>query len=255
MTGSVATLHPDTGEGERNARIELAAAFRVAHHLGWNLTARNHITARIPDDPDHFLMNPLGAGWHEVTASSLLKVNVDGTVVTETDRAPGPAGLNFHSCILRSKPELSCLLHIHQEAGVLVSATEGGLRFFDQSACALYGEIAYHEFEGLAEEEDEGPRIVADLGDKHALIMQNHGLLTVGRTVGEAFAYMQRLVTACELQVRLLSMNAKPRFLAPEIAQHTYDQMAARRGNKPFGGQDWQMYMRLAEKLDPGFRD
>ena len=255
MAGSIATLHPEIAEGERNARIELAAAFRVAHHLGWNLTARNHITARIPDDPDHFLMNPLGAGWHEVTASSLLKVNIDGTVVTETDKAPGPAGLNFHSCILRSKPELACSLHIHQEAGVIVSATEGGLRFYDQSACALYGDVAYHEFEGLAEEDEEGPRIVADIGGKHALIMKNHGLLTVGRTVGEAFAYMQRLVTACELQTRLLALNAKPRELPDDIARHTYEQMAARRGNKPFGGHDWEMYMRLADSLDPLYRD
>lgn len=255
MTGSVTTLHPQTGEGERNARIELAAAFRVAYHFGWNQTARNHITARIPGDPDHFLMNPLGEGWHEVTASSLLKVHVDGTVVTETDKVPGPAGLNFHSCILRSKPELACSLHIHQQAGVIVSATEGGMKFFDQSGCALYDEIAYHDFEGLAEEDEEGPRIVKDLGDRHALIMWNHGLLTVGQNIGEAFAYMHRLVAACELQVRLLSMNVAPRELPAEIARYTYDQMAARRGNKPFGGQDWQMYLRLADSLDPSFRD
>lgn len=254
MAGNVTPLRPGTSDSEERTRIELAAAFRVAYHLGWNDTARNHITARLPDEPDHFLMNPLGVGWHEVTASSLLKVNVDGTVVTETDLAPGPAGLNFHSAILRSKPEIACSLHIHQEAGVIVSAVEGGLQFFDQSACALYGDVAYHDFEGLAQDEDEGPRIVADLGDKHAMIMWNHGLLTVGRTVGEAFNYMHRLVDACELQVRLLSMNAKPRPLSAEIARHTCDQMKARRGNKPFGDQDWDMFVRLADRLDPGYR-
>ena len=254
MAETAIPLSPDISESEWNARVELAAAFRVAYHLGWNETARNHITARIPDDPDHFLMNPLGAGWHEVTASGLLKVNIDGTVVTETDKAPGPAGLNFHSCILRSRPDLSSSLHIHEQSGVIVSSVEGGLRFYDQSACAVYGDVAYHDFEGLAQEEDEGPRIVGDLGDRHAMIMFNHGLLTVGRTVGEAFAYMHRLVAACDLQVRLLSMNAEPKELSAKIAQHTYEQMKARRGNKPFGEQDWQMYMRLANKLDPSYK-
>lgn len=254
MADNVTTLRPQTGDAEWNARVELAAAFRVAYHLGWNQTARNHIAARLTDEPEHFLMNPAGLGWHEVTASSLLKVHVDGTVVSETDRKPAPAGLNFHSCILRMVPELNCTLHIHEPSGVAVSAVEGGLRHYDQSSCAIYGDVAYHDFEGLAQDEDEGPRIVSDLGGKHAMIMANHGLLTVGRTVGEAFAYMQRLVSACELQVKMMSLNAKPREVRADIAQHTYDQMTARRGNKPFGDQDWEMYMRLAEKLDPGFR-
>lgn len=238
---------------EQEARVELAAAFRVAHHYGWNETPRNHIAARIPSDPDHFLINPAGVGWGEITASCLLRAHVDGTVVSGDGRKPGAAGLNFHSCILRMKPAVGCSLHVHEAAGVIVSATGEGLGFYDQSSCALYGEVAYHDFEGIAQEQEEGPRIVADLGDKHALIMRNHGLLTVGRTIGEAFAYMHRLVDACALQARLLAMKATPRELPPHLAQHTFEQMRSRRGNLPFGADDWPMYRRLAEKLDPGF--
>ena len=236
---------------EQGARVELAATFRVAHHYGWNETPRNHIAARIPND--HFLINPAGVGWGEVTASSLLRAHVDGTVVSGDGREPGAAGLNFHSCILRMKPEIGCSLHVHEASGVIVSAIEEGLRIYDQSSCALYGEVAYHDFEGIAQDREEGPRIVADLGDRHALIMRNHGLLTVGRTIGEAFAYMHRLVGACALQARLLAMKATPRELSPHLARHTFEQMRVRRGNRFFGADDWPMYRRLAERLDPGF--
>lgn len=254
MADNVTSLQPRTGDAEWNARVELAAAFRVAHHLGWNDTPRNHIAARLPDAPEHFLMNPEGLGWHEVTASSLLKLHLDGTVISETDRKPAPAGLNFHSCILRLLPEAGCSLHIHEPSGVAVSCIGGGLRFYDQGACALYGDVAYHDFEGLAQDEEEGPRIVADLGGRHAMIMHNHGLLTVGRNVGEAFCYMQRLVAACELQVRLESMNGTPREVRPDVAQHTAEQMAARRGDSAYGAEDWAMYLRLAGKIAPDFR-
>lgn len=249
-----ASLRGHVGAAEWEARVNLAAAFRVAYHLGWNDTPRNHITARIPDAPETFLMNPLGLGWHEITASSLLKIDLDGNILSDTDLSPGPAGLNFHSAILRAKPDLACSLHIHATPGVIVSATKDGLMFIDQSACALYGQVGYHDFEGLAQDEEEGPRIVADLDDNFALIMWNHGLLTVGRTIGEAFSYMHRLVTACETQIRLMATGAEIRRIPDDVLAHTNEQMVARRGNKPYGELDWRMYLRLAEKLDPSFR-
>ena len=250
----IAARESDVSEAEWETRVNLAAAFRIAHHLGWNNTIRNHITARVPDAPDAFLMNPMGLGWHEVTASSLLKIALDGTVLTPAALAPAPAGLNFHSAILRAKPGLACTLHVHPLDGVVVSATRQGLTHVDQGGCSLYGEVAYHDFEGIAQEEDEGPRIVADLGDKQAMIMLNHGLLSVGRTIGEAFSTMVRLTTACTLQVKLMAAGADIRHLPEDIVRHTHAQMAARRGNKPEGELDWQMYLRLADQLDPGFR-
>lgn len=250
-----ASLRGSVSAAEWETRVDLAALFRVAHHFGWNDTVRNHATARLPDAPDHFLMNPMGLGWHEITASSLLKLDRDGNVLSESDLGPGAAGLNFHSAILRAKPEIRCTFHIHPIVGVVVSATEEGLIYVDQGGCSLYGDVAYHDFEGLAEEADEAPRIIADLGDRHAMIMRNHGLLTVGRTVGEAFTYMHRLVTACETQVRLMSTGAPIRRVPRDVLEHTRRQLDARRGNKPLGGLDWAMYRRLAESLDPAFQD
>ena len=248
------SLAGKVSEAEWEARVNLAAAFRIAHHFGWNTGINNHITARVPDEPAHFLMNPLGLGWHEITASSLVKADYEGNLLSETDLTLAPAGFNFHSAIQAAKPEIACTFHLHPRAGVVVSATREGLLIVDQSACALYGQVAYHDFEGIAEEKDEAPRIIADLGDRFAMIMWNHGLLTVGRTVGEAFVYMKRLITACEVQVSLMATGAEIRRIPEDVMAFTVRQMQARRGNGPAGALDWKMYLRLAEKLDPAFR-
>ncbi len=241
-------------ETERETRIHLAAAFRVAHHLGWNDTINNHIAARVPDEPDAFLMNPIGLGWHEIKASDLIKSDFDGNYRSETDMKLAPAGFNFHSAIIRDKPEINCTIHAHQLPIVLVSAMEDGLIYYDQSSCALYGDVAYHDFEGLAEEADEAPRIIADLGDKYTMIMRNHGALSVGRTIGEAFSYMRRLVHACEVQSRLLASGVKVTAIPEAIVAHTKSQQFQKFAGKPIGALDWKMYLRLAEQLDPDFK-
>ena len=230
---------------EQETRLELAAAFRAAYKFGWNRTISNHFTARLPDNDQHFLMNPRGLGWHEVTAANLVKLDLAGNVLSETELLPGPAGLNFHSAILKAKPEIHCTMHLHTMDGVVISALEGGLQFYDQESCAIYGQVSYHQFEGLAEEADEAPRIIADLGDKFTMIMLNHGLLSVGRTIGEAFIYMDKLIRACETEVRILATGKTARPLPREVCEHTYRQLAGRRGNKPSGDLEWQMYRRL----------
>lgn len=240
-------------DGEWETRVELAAAFRAAYHFGWNRTISNHMTARLPDEHGHFLMNPRGLGWHEITAANLIKLDLDGNVLSDTELLPGPAGLNFHSAILRSKPEIASTFHLHPIAGVVISTLEEGLRFFDQESCAIYGQVTTHEFEGLAEDKDEAPRIIADLGDKFAMIMLNHGLLTVGRTIGEAFVYMDKLIRACETQLRIMSTGGTARPVPREVCEHTFRQMEARRGNKPSGALEWKMYMRRVMQLDPSF--
>ena len=209
------TVRDSVSRREWETRVELAAAFRAAYHFGWNRTISNHMTARLPDASGHFLMNPRGLGWHEITAANLIKLDLDGNVLSKTELMPGPAGLNFHSAILRAKPEIACTFHLHPMQGVVVSALDGGLQFFDQESCAIYGQVSYHQFEGLAEEKDEAPRIIADLGDRFTMIMLNHGLLTVGRTIGEAFIYMDKLIRACDTQLRILSTGAKARAGIP----------------------------------------
>lgn len=248
------SLKGRVSESEWDTRVQLAAAFRVAHHLGWNDSVLNHIVARLPDEPDHFLMNAQKYAWDEITASNLLKMDYAGKVLGDSDLRPGPAGLNFHSAILKAMPHIGCSLHVHQADGVAVSAMAEGLMFFDQGSCALYGELTYHEFEGLAQEAEEAPRIIAELGDRHAMIMRNHGLLTVGRTVAEAFICMDRLIAACATQVKLLSTNGTPRPLSKDICEYTYNQMQERvRGGRPAGDNQWNAYLRLAERLDPAF--
>ena len=239
-------------DAERETRVELAAAFRVAHHLDWNNKITNHITARIPDEPGHFLMNPHGYGWHEITASNLVKVKLDGTVLTPGANV-GPAGLNFHSAILAAKPGIASVIHTHTQAGVVVSAMKCGLMIVDQTGCALHGQVGYHDFEGYANEKDEAPRILADLSDRHTLVMRNHGLLSIGRPSGEAFAYMHRLIDACALQVELMSTGAEINQIPDGVLAHTRAQIDRRYGNKPYGGAEWKMCVRLAAELDPKF--
>ncbi len=249
----MAAMQDVNGASEWTTRVELAAAFRAAYHYGWNRGINNHMTARLPDGSGNFLMNPRGIGWHEITAANLLKLDRDGKILSNTDLRPGPAGLNFHSAILREKPEIGCTIHVHPMQGVIVSTLEGGLQFYDQESCALYGTVSYHEFEGLAQEADEAPRIITDLGDKYTMIMENHGLLTVGRTIGEAFTYMDKLLRACETQVRILSTGVPARRVPREICEHTYSQLAARLGGKPAGELEWKMHMRMMQQLDPSF--
>lgn len=239
--------------GEWETRIHLAAAFRVAHHLGWNDGINNHITARLPGAPDTFLMNQRTLGWHEITASSLVKADTGGNVIDADPLSVGPAGLNFHSALLKAKPEINCTLHVHAPTGVVVSAMKQGLMIVDQTGCMLHGQVAYHEFEGYADEKDEGERIIDELDDKLTMIMWNHGLLSVGRTIGEAFAYMRKLIWACEIQERLLATGAEIRPIPEKALDFIQAQIQKRYGQQPYGGAEWAMHLRLAEKLDPGF--
>ena len=248
------SLRGTVSAAEWEARVELAAAFRIAVARGWNNSTANHMTSRIPDQPDYFLMNAGDFAWDEITASNLLKLDMDGKVVSDTTRKPRPAGLNFHSALQRERRHLGCTLHIHAPAGVVVSAWEEGLQFFDQGSCSVYGQVAYHDFEGIAEESDEAPRILSDLGDKYTLIMRNHGLLSVGRTVPEAMEYMDRLVTACETQERILATShATPRPLSKETCESTSSQFRKRAGNKPIGDTGFAAAYRRLLRQDPSF--
>ena len=259
MAEAVTLLHEDkslrgkVSEAEWDTRVQLAAAFRICYARGWNASTGNHMTARVPDEPEHFLMNASDFSWDEITASNLLKLDHDGKVISDTDRKPRPAGLNFHSAIQREMPQMACSLHLHPMVGVVVSAMEEGLMFYDQGSCTVYGQVSYHDFEGIAQEADEAPRILADLGDKFTMIMRNHGLLTVGRTIAEAIAYMGRLVRACETQERLLSTSATPVALSTELCEFTASQMAGRAGNQPIGDTDWQAAFRRQVRQDPSF--
>jgi ribulose-5-phosphate 4-epimerase/fuculose-1-phosphate aldolase len=245
----------EISEAEQDARVQLAAAFRIAHHYGWNLQILNHITLRVPGHDDRFLMNPHGLGWDEVTASSLVTCDLSGNVLSHEGVKLAPAGYNFHSGILRARSHLNCVMHVHATPAVVISATKGGLKIVDQSGCHLYGEVAGHDFEGFAQEEDEVPRILRDIGDKHCLMMWNHGLLTVGRSLSEAFLYMRRLIDACRVYERLLATGAEIREIPTNVLDFTRQQIDEKRKTPAYSEGEWKYHLRLAYRLDPTFAD
>jgi ribulose-5-phosphate 4-epimerase/fuculose-1-phosphate aldolase len=249
------SLEGRVSEAEWETRVNLAAAFRIAYHFGWNHTIHNHFAARVPDAPDHFVMNPQGLGWHEITASSLITSDFNGNDLTASDYRLAQAGRNFHGAILDARRDLACSMHVHPQAAVVISATKEGLLPIDQSSSMLYGRVSYHAFEGLAQEAEEGPRIVADLGDNLMLIMQNHGVLTVGRTIAEGFTVLHRLVECCETQAQLMATGRDYTLVSDEVCAHIQDQVYQRTQGRPGGELDWAMYRRLAERLDSSYKD
>ncbi len=250
------SLRGQVSEAEWETRVALAASCRICHHFGWNNSIRNHFTARVPDEPDKFLMNPRGLMWSEITASDFLKVDFDGNCHTESPYIPGPAGLSFHGAVLKANPDRNCSIHLHEQDCVVVSALKGGLIFTSQDALILYGQVGYHEFEGLAEEAEEGPHIAAELGDRVAMIMKNHGTLVAARTIYEGFYYTHRLVEACQNQVKLMSMNAEIQEVPEEVGEHTLAQFKKRYagGKLVLGKDDWDAYVRMVERIDPSYK-
>ncbi len=240
-------------DAEWRTRVDLAAGCRLAHSFGWNHTILNHLTARVPGEPDRFLMNPLGLLWNEITASDFLKVDFDGHCHTPSDYRPGPAGLSFHGAVLKADPRLASSFHLHPLAGVVVSALESGLIYYSQDSLMIYEEVVYHDFEGPADEADEGQRVARELDGKLCMIMRNHGLLTVGRDIAEAFYAMQVLVEACEVQARVMSTGAAARPVPLDVCELSARKFRERRRERPFGEAAWKANRRMIERLDPSF--
>jgi ribulose-5-phosphate 4-epimerase/fuculose-1-phosphate aldolase len=186
---------------ETVVRIDLAAAYRLVALFGWDDLVFTHISARVPGPEHHFLINPYGWMFEEITASSLVKVDLQGNVVGQSREMVNPAGFTIHSAIHDARKDAGCVMHLHTVAGTAVSSQEAGLLPLNQTAMLLNGRVAYHDFEGVALNHDERPRLVADLGDKTAMILRNHGTLAAGRSVAEAFTTMYFLERACEMQV------------------------------------------------------
>ncbi len=188
-------------------RVRLAAAYRVAAHLGWTESIYGHITLRVPGPERHFLINPWGLRFDEVTASSLVKINADGAVVGDSAYGVNRAGFTIHSAIHEARDNAHCVFHIHTTAGMAVAAQADGLLPVSMPATGFYQRVAYHDYEGPSLKLDERARLVASLGDKNVLILRTHGLLTCGHTTEEAFIRMFRLQRACEIQIAALGKS------------------------------------------------
>jgi ribulose-5-phosphate 4-epimerase/fuculose-1-phosphate aldolase len=238
---------------EREQRVALAACYRLVALFGWDDLIFTHISARVPGPEHHFLINPYGWLFGEITASSLVKVDLDGRVVEGDPHDVNPAGFTIHSAIHAARPDAHCVLHVHSVNGVAVSAQRDGLLPLSQHAMFALASLAYHDYEGVALNEDEKPRLVRDLGDKRSLILRNHGLLTVGRTVAEAFVAMYFLEAACMMQVRAQAGGGPlVRIGAPIVdgAEAQWQRVTHGAG----GALAWPALLRRLDRLDPGFR-
>ena len=239
--------------GERETRIALAACYRLVAHFGMDDLIYTHISARVPGEDGHFLINPFGMMFHEITASSLVKIDYDGKVVEENGYPVNTAGFVIHSAVHMAKPEVNCVLHTHTRAGIAVSCLEEGMLHINQHSAMFYGRVAYHDYEGIALDTDERSRLVRDLGDKPAMVLRNHGLLTAARTVEEAFVLMYYLEQCCRIQIDLMASGGKLTRLSDNVLQHTAEQFVS--APQPCGEREWPALLRLLDAKDPSYRN
>src|ERR1043165_298247 len=197
----LASIRDQISAEEWQARVDLAAAYRLVALYGWDDLIFTHISSRVPGPEHHFLLNPYGMMFDEVTASNLVKIDLKGNKVTDSPYFINPAGFTIHSAVHAARADALCVIHLHTDYGIAVSAQKDGLLPLSQQAMFALASLAYHDYEGLALDENEKPRLVADFGNKKFMILRNHGLLTVGRTVAEAFLGMFMLERACEIQI------------------------------------------------------
>jgi ribulose-5-phosphate 4-epimerase/fuculose-1-phosphate aldolase len=238
---------------EWSARVQLAAAYRIFHLLGWTELIYNHISLRLAGPATHFLINPFGLHYSEVTASNLVKVDLAGQVVGESEWPVNPAGFTPHATIHAHLPAAHCVMHTHTTAGMAVACLEDGLSMSNFYSAQLHGKLAYHEFEGITVHPDEGPRLLASIGGKPAVILRNHGLLAWGESVPRAFAILWLLQRACEIQVATMAMG-RPRLISQEVQRKcTADSLQF---DPRFGaGQDaFDALARMVDRTDPGYR-
>jgi ribulose-5-phosphate 4-epimerase/fuculose-1-phosphate aldolase len=239
---------------ERALRTDLAACYRLIALHGWDDLVFTHISVRVPGDAHHFLINPYGMMFDEITASSLVKVDAHGEKVEESAYPVNPAGFVIHSAVHAARPDVGCVLHVHTPAGVAVSAQKDGLLPISQQATVALASLGYHDYEGIALRDDEKPRLVRDLGESSSLILRNHGLLTVGPTVADAFLAMFNLQRACEIQVLARAGGAELIPVDPRIVAGVKQNVAA--VTKGLGGAlAWPGLLRKLDRLDPSFRD
>ncbi len=255
MSSAVTTkLANQVSAEEWQTRVDLAAAYRLVAWYGWDDLIFTHISARVPGAEHHFLLNPYGMMFEEVTASSLVKVDLAGNKIMESPYFVNPAGFTIHSAVHAAREDALCVMHLHTDYGIAVSAQKDGLLPISQQAMLARASLAYHDYEGLALNEDEKPRLVADLGDKQHLILRNHGLLTVGRTAAEAFLAMFLLERACKIQILAQSGGAELVNVADPILRLVELQVKAVTVGQG-AALTWPGLLRKLDRIDSSYRE
>lgn len=241
-------------QAEWEARQQLAACYRIFDYMGWSEMIHNHISFRVPGEDNAFLINPFGLHYSEVTASNLLKIDIDGNKLTESDYPVNRAGFVQHSLFHRHLPDAHCIVHTHTTAGMAVACTEEGLTPTSFYAGFFTGRIAYHDFEGVTVRDEEGDNLLAHLGDKRFMILRNHGLLVMAESVPAAFFWYFMFERACQIQVATRAAGTPATIPDEVIAVHQRDMLAACPPGH-FGSNEFAAYVRLIDKVDPSWRD
>jgi ribulose-5-phosphate 4-epimerase/fuculose-1-phosphate aldolase len=237
---------------EKKLRIDLAACYRLVALYGWADLVFTHISVRIPGPEHHFLINPYGLMFDEITASSLIKVDQRCNKLSDSPHPVNPAGFIIHSCIHAGREDVGCVLHTHTRAGIAVSAQKDGILPISQQSTFVLSSLAYHDYEGVAVREDEKPRLQADLGSATFLVLRNHGLLTVGKTVADAFLAMYAFQTTCEIQIAAQSGGGELVRIDPRIVEGIGHALKVQ-GLE--GSLIWPALLRRLDRLDPGYRN
>ena len=246
-------------EAERALRVDLAAAYRLVALRGWDDLIYTHLTARVPKvpnvpgEPDCFLINPFGLRFDEVTASNLVKIDTQGRVVGASVHPVNAIGFRIHATVHAARADAHCVMHLHHVHGAAVSAQAAGLLPISQHAMRFYGQVGYHDYEGLTLTETEGVKLVASLGAYPALLLRNHGTLVCGRTVAEAFVLMDTLDRACDIQLKAQAGGTPLVTPPPAVLEHTLRQLTD--DDVPEGGREWPALLRLLDKIDPSYRE
>ena len=240
-------------DAEWQARVQLAAAYRMFAHLGWQELIYNHISLRVPGPDAHFLINPFGLHYTEVTASNLVKVDVNGNILGDSQWPINPAGFTFHGAIHATLPDAHCVMHVHTTPTMAVCCSEEGLSYTNFYAAQLWGQVAYHDFEGITVHLEEGQRILASAGGKRVLLLRNHGPVVIGATLAQAFNLMWLVQRACEIQVASAPLGKLREIPVPVLEGCVRDSLNF---NPTFGaGEDsFAAMQRLIDRIDPGYR-
>jgi ribulose-5-phosphate 4-epimerase/fuculose-1-phosphate aldolase len=244
----------DAATTERQLREELAACYRIFDMLGWTELIYNHITVRVPGPDHHFLINPFGLHYSEVTASNLVKIDLEGRIIGDATWGVNPAGFTIHSAIHGAVPQAMCVMHTHTTAGLAVACKRQGLSNTNFYSASLHGQIAYHDFEGVTVNPEEKARLLASMGTKRLMILRNHGLLAWGETIPEAFVRLWTLNRACEVQMASESMRGEDIPIPDHVSEQA--SRASLQFDPRYGaGRDvFEALRRKIDARDPGYR-
>jgi ribulose-5-phosphate 4-epimerase/fuculose-1-phosphate aldolase len=253
MTAQTSSVRAQVSDAEWQLRVDLAACYRLVAAYRWDDLVFTHVSARVPGSEHHFLINPYGMLFEEITASGLVKVASDGRKVMDSPFDINPAGFTIHSAIHAAREDAKCILHTHTPNGVAISAQKEGVLPISQQSLMVLSSLAYHDYEGIALRDDEKPRLVRDLGTSEFLVLRNHGLLTVGESVAAAFLHMYQFEAACTIQVRARAGGAAITSIDPEIVatgKAQWNEVTRRAG----GALAWPALLRKLDRIDSSYR-